>query len=130
MNKKHWYALALIVAIVIVAIPQTPVYAALVNCGKDAPCTLANFWGLLVGVVDFLLKFIGIPLAVLGIGVGGFYIIIGSNSEGDRTKGKEIIYASVIGLFIALAAWLIVNTVLTGLGVKENVVTNPLKKPI
>ncbi|HEY4518458.1 MAG TPA: hypothetical protein VJG48_02420 [Candidatus Paceibacterota bacterium] len=125
------FFLALIILVSFMPMAQALAFPALVNCGKDAtPCTLADFWQLLARVVKFLTAYIGIPLAVLGIGVGGFHIIIARGSPGEITKGREIIVASVVGLFIALAAFLIVNTILKGLGANPNNITNPLKNKI
>lgn len=145
MNIKTWQILILLVLVAIGTLPFANAYAdfssGLVTCGNQEtgptqsgspipirPCTFADFWNFLARIVRFLTEYIGVPLAVFGIGVGGLRLIIGSNSEGERTKAKEIIYASLIGLFIALAAWLIVNTIISGLGAKiEN---NPLQGQI
>src|SRR3990167_1728984 len=100
MSNKYLFITLLVIFVAILTFPHAPAFANLVNCGQTlgpapvggtgvvVPCKLSDFWILLASVVRCLTAYIGIPLAVLGIGVGGFYIIIGSNSPGERTKGK------------------------------------------
>ena len=87
-------------------------------------CTLKDFFSLLGRFVDFIFK-IGLPLAVLGIGVSGVMLIVGSASEKTHGMAKEAFWASIWGLVIILAAWLIINTILLKLGAKG--FTNLLK---
>ncbi|HEY9583044.1 MAG TPA: pilin [Candidatus Paceibacterota bacterium] len=102
----------------------------LVPCGSGTSvCTLKDLGTLLVKIFDFLI-ILAVPLAILGIAVGGVMIIMSSANEGLRTKGKEAISGSVIGLVLAVAAWVIINTILVGLGVDTEVFRNPLKTGI
>lgn len=71
------------------------------------------------------LVMIAVPLAILGIGIGALYMIVGAGSETNRSKGKEIVFDSIIGLVIVSASWLIINLVITGLGATG--FNNPLK---
>ena len=87
-------------------------------------CGLPDFWKLLANIFNYLLVLV-VPLAILGIGVGGVYMILGSANEQMRSRGKEILWSSIIGLVIAVAAWVIINTILKGLGATG--ITNPLK---
>ncbi|MEK7535823.1 MAG: pilin [Patescibacteria group bacterium] len=97
----------------------------LVNCGTGPePCKLSEFLTLLTRIFDYLIVLV-VSLAILGIGIGGAYMIIGGASEGQRTEGKSIMFASIWGLVIAVAAWVIVNTILVNLGAGG--FTNPLK---
>ncbi|HEY4493767.1 MAG TPA: hypothetical protein VJB98_04085 [Candidatus Paceibacterota bacterium] len=108
---------------------------ALVDCngkvvgeGADAKfldgCTLQDLGVLIVKIFDYMIDIVFL-LAVLGIAVGGLYIIFGGASEGNRIQGKSIIGSSILGLFVAAAAWVIVNTILVGLGAEG--FRNPLK---
>lgn len=87
----------------------------LVPCTGFEDCDYQKFLDLIGKVFRFLVM-IAVPLATLGIGIGGVYMIFGSASESERTKGKEIFWDSIIGLVIVVAAWLIVRTILIGLG--------------
>lgn len=90
------------------------VYAAgLVPCGEaNNPCTLCHLFQLISKIIDFVLKDLLLPLAILGFLIGGIMIITAGGSENQLEKGKSIIWSTVIGIFIAFAAWLIVDTII------------------
>lgn len=73
-------------------------------------CNITAFIAWIHQVIRFLLA-VAIPLGILFIVYGAFVIITAGGSEDKVKKGKDIILASVIGLAIALSAWLIVTTV-------------------
>jgi len=64
-------------------------------------------------IVDFLTLNIIFPLAVLMIVVGGAMFLTAGGDPGRIGGAKKILTATVIGLAIILAAWLIVDTVIT-----------------
>jgi uncharacterized membrane protein len=71
--------------------------------------------GVLTTILNYILGIIGI-VAILGIVIGGLMYVI---SGGDETKTKDakgIIFASIIGLVIALVGYAIVNTISIWLG--------------
>lgn len=80
----------------------------------------------LIGVIFTWLVWISVPLATLGIGIGGVHMIWGGASETQRTRGKEIFWDSIIGFVIVVAAWLLVRTMLTYLGVPTTGATQAL----
>ncbi len=93
------------------------VQAALIPCGTEAnptPCTIGCFFVMIEGIINFLLWNISIPLAVTGFMVAGIYLIFGS-SEQAVTRGKAIFKFTFIGILIAFAAWVIIDTILRGL---------------
>jgi len=67
-----------------------------------------------VGVGNNLLLFVG-GLAVLGITIGGLQLVINMGNEDGQGKAKSTIKYSLMGLVIALLAWVIVNTVVSGM---------------
>jgi len=96
----------------------------LVPCGKNCddpctksceccPCTLCHLFVLFKRIVDFLTLNIIFPLAVLMIVVGGVMFLTAGGDPGRIGGAKKILTATVIGLAIILAAWLIVDTVIT-----------------
>jgi hypothetical protein len=96
----------------------------LVPCGKNCddpctksceccPCTLCHLFVLFKKIVDFLTLNIIFPLAVLMIVVGGVMFLTVGGDPGRIGSAKKILTATVIGLVIILAAWLIVDTVIT-----------------
>lgn len=91
------------------------VYAAgLVPCGGTGqnPCTLCDLFQLISNIINFILFDLLLPLAILGFLIGGIMIVTAGGSEDQLKRGKSIIWSTVIGIFIAFAAWLIVNTII------------------
>jgi len=81
------------------------------NC-ECAPCTLCHLFVLFKRIVDFLTINIVFPLAILMIVVGGVMFLTAGGDPGRIGNAKKILTATVIGLAIILAAWLIVDTVI------------------
>ena len=78
---------------------------------------------LLIGLknlIHFVLFYLAFPLAAISFLYAGFLLITQGASESARGKAKKIFGKVILGLIVALAAWLIVNVVLEGLGVYEN----------
>lgn len=88
------------------------------GCGFNEAIKLIN------NVINFLLFVIATPLAALAIAYAGFlYLTAGGNAE-NVSKAKTILKNVVFGYVIALAAWLIVNTIFVSLGVSNSFLTN------
>jgi len=85
----------------------------------DCPSTGCGFnelMKLINTVITFLLFTLATPLfALILIYVGWLYLSAGGSSE-NVTKAKKILKNALIGYVIALAAWLIVKTILVTLG--------------
>lgn len=60
-------------------------------------------------IIQFLLGIAGI-LAVLFVVFGGLKYVLGGLTE-DKESGKKIITHALVGLLVALSAWIIVNLV-------------------
>jgi len=88
------------------------------GCGFDQLMTLIN------KVIKFLLVDIATPLAAIVFAYAGFLLITAGGDPGQVTKAKSIIKNLLIGFVIALAAWLIINTILTGLGATSSFLTH------
>ena len=81
------------------------------GCGWDELMILVN------NVIKFLLFTIATPLvALILVYAGWLYLSSGGNSE-NISKAKKILLNVVVGYVIGLAAWLIVRTIVTSLGV-------------
>ena len=80
------------------------------------PCNFDHLMALINNLIDFLLKYLATPLAALAICFAGGLLIFSGGSPESRTKAKKIIKSVIIGYIIALAAWLIVKTILSTLG--------------
>ena len=87
----------------------------LVPCGNtaDDPCTFKDIFELIGNVIKFLLFTLALPLCALAIVWGGIIIVLNPANPGERAKGLDIIKNAMIGLALALASYLIVDTLLT-----------------
>jgi hypothetical protein len=79
-------------------------------CGFDMVMTIIN------NVITFLLVTLATPLFALIIIYAGWLYLSDMGSSENITHAKKILKNAVIGYVIALAAWLIVKTILTSLG--------------
>ena len=90
--------------------------AGLVPCGPgvagNETCDFCDLLKLVESIIDFTLYKIAIPLAVVFVIYGGFMIMTAGSSSERVSQGKKIIQAAVIGILIALLAWLLIDTIL------------------
>ena len=119
INRKSLIAngkyIPLIFLILLISLFPFFTYAAgLVPCGGpgENPCTLCHLFQLISNIIHFILKSLLLPLAILGFLAGGIMILFAGGSESQLEKGKSVLWSTVIGIFIAFAAWLIVNTII------------------
>jgi hypothetical protein len=95
----------------------------------DQTCPAA--WGMLITVLDNIVSVILtvaiVFLAPLMIAYSGFLFVMNQGESGKISQAKQILLNTVIGIIIALAAWLIVNALLSALtGQSFSVWTSPL----
>src|SRR3990172_8704609 len=110
--------------LIFVAILFLPVFsfaAGLVPpCGED-PVTKECIWGwdqlmiLIANVIDFLIFYLSLPIAAIVFAYSGWLFMTSGDNPGKRDQAKSIFWKVGLGLVIAMAAWLIVNTILTSL---------------
>lgn len=85
----------------------------LVPCGSEfVPCTPCHLWLLANRIISFLLFQLATPILVVALLVGGFVWLTSSGNPAQIEKGKKILTSSVLGIFIAFGAWLIVNSII------------------
>jgi len=84
----------------------------LVPCTDN--CSVACFYVMIDRIISFLLYAIAMPLSATALMVSGIYLVAGG-SEKAITTGKAIFKFTLIGLFIAFGAWLIVDLILGNL---------------
>src|SRR3989344_9392820 len=88
--------------------------------GPTLPCSLCDFVVVGSNAITDLIK-IGFFLAVIMIVWGGILMMTSAGNEGQFKTGKDRIVAALVGLAVALAAYLIVNEVFHLLTGNENV---------
>jgi len=89
------------------------------NCGEigQPACTFCDLFILFNNVIKFVMVDLVPPVAVLMLVVGGIMYFFAGTSPSALTKAKSIITSVAIGLIIIFCSWIIVNTVLTKIGI-------------
>ncbi len=85
-----------------------------VRC-EGAQCSFQDVYYLIKQVIDFLLIDLLSPVAIIAIMFAGLKYVTAQGNVAEIKKAHDIFYYVVIGMLIAFAAWLIVNTILTTL---------------
>lgn len=80
------------------------------------PCDFNQLMIMINTIIHFLLFTIATPLVALIICYVGFLFLTSGGSAENRTKGKKILKNVIIGYIVALAAWLVINTIVKTLG--------------
>ena len=85
--------------------------AALVPCGGPGQpaCQLCHLFVLIDNVIDFVLKNIVLPVALLMIVIGGAMFFAAMGNPEKLTTAKSLITSVVIGVILSFAAWLILG---------------------
>ncbi len=102
---------------------------ALVHCGLGGPlndngtqaCGFKDLMELANRIIDFLIFVVAPIIAVVIILYGGFLILTAAGSTENIGKAKSMMTKAVIGLVIAMAAWLLVKSILVSMGVDTSV---------
>jgi len=96
--------------------------AALVPCGGESQpaCTLCHLFVMLNNIIKFVMFNIIPAIAVIMLLVSGVMFFFGGAKPGVLIGAKGIITSVVIGLLIIFCAWVIVNTILTQIGLVES----------
>lgn len=99
---------------VLLFIMALPAFALpLVPCGEPGNlCTPCHLWLLANRIVRFLLFQLATPILVVALLIGGIVWLTSSGNPAQIEKGKKILTSSVMGIFIAFGAWLIVNSII------------------
>ena len=117
----HWFRHLVSLAslfFVYIAIPLHVYAAGLVPCdGLDC-----NF-NTLVTLAQYIINFFAVTVpfvAALFFAYGAFLYITAAGDKGKISKAHKIFTNAAIGLVLTLAAWLVIFTILKGLGVTDD----------
>jgi hypothetical protein len=80
------------------------------------PCGFDHIFELINNIVNFLLFTLALPLAAILFAYAGFLFMFSGMQPEQRTKAKKIFGNVAFGFILAVAAWVIVHTILTILG--------------
>jgi RsiW-degrading membrane proteinase PrsW (M82 family) len=98
--------------------PSSSLAAGLVPCGGsgEPACQLCHLFVLLDNILDFVFKFIVLPVATLLIVIGGGMFFFYAENPQKAEQAKTLLTSVVIGLVIIFAAFLIVGIFLNVIG--------------
>jgi len=106
----------------------SPVFAGGVNCPTEGlvpcgtegcPCELCDFFVMIDRILDFVLIKIVPVIAVLMLVVGGLMFFFSGGSPTTASNAKRLITATVIGLVVIFAAFLLVGMILSFIGLAD-----------
>ena len=83
----------------------------LVPC-QGLNCNFCHLITLAKNVLDFGIYYIAVPLVVIFTIYGGFVILTAGDKPEKVSDCRKMITSAVIGLLIALLAWLLIDTIL------------------
>ncbi|MFZ2299843.1 MAG: hypothetical protein WAW00_01760 [Candidatus Moraniibacteriota bacterium] len=133
----HFFLFGLLIFSFIAGPPSPVMAAGLVPCGRSADdtttpgtneadrCTICHIVIGGKGIIDYGLKIMTFAAIAVIVAMGVLYIV-STGDEGMMQTAKGGLKAALIGFAVMLAAWLIVNTVLNVLAVKDTDPKNPL----
>jgi hypothetical protein len=92
--------------------------AGLVPCGGpgEKACNIGCFFEMIDNILDLVIFRLAPIVAALMLAIGGVMFFFAGGSPGNLTKAKAIITSTVVGLVIIFAAFLIVGTILSMIG--------------
>lgn len=113
MKQKTSAITTLVAAFLLSAFPS---FAQIVRCGRrnQAACTLDDIYTTAASIAGFLIGASSI-VAILFIVIGGIKLIFAAGNSKQIEEGKQTLFNAILGLVIVLAAYLIVNVVLSTL---------------
>lgn len=111
-------AASMVTVAVLLFLAATPSYGAgLVPCGghDEPPCTKCHFAVLVNNVTRFGVKNLALPFAALMILFAGFWYAFSGGDEKRISAAKNTLKNAVIGLFVVLISWFLVDTAIKAL---------------
>lgn len=81
----------------------------------ENPITPENPPELFMGILNYVLGFLGV-LAVAMIVYGGFIYMTSAGNEERVKSGRAILTYAIVGLLIVILSWVIVRAIITALG--------------
>jgi len=96
--------------------PWIPILTCGFTDAQDGPnCTFCSLFHTAQHALMFMIWIIAIPVATIGLLIGGILMIISGGNEKLLAQGKQAVTAAGIGLIIVSTAWAVVNTIIVAL---------------
>ena len=96
-------------------VPASPGSTICVPTSQATGLTDAEPVSVIASVLSVILSIVG-AVSVLMIVIGGVYYVTSAGDSDRVSTARNIVLYAVVGLIIALLAWVVVNTVVGGLG--------------
>ena len=106
----------LMVLLPVLSFAQPSEGTGLVTCTAAKDCDWNALLAMINKVINFALFALALPIAAIMFAWAGVLMVTSAGSTEARSKAKGIFGNVVWGLVLAVAAWLIVSTLLTILG--------------
>lgn len=113
-NSAFVIVFILLIMPIVSSAVQDPSLLGLVTCQEK--CDFNDLMILINKIINFILFKMVIPIAAIMFAYAGFQMITAGGAPAARTKAKDIFFNAVLGLIIAVAAFLIIRTILSILG--------------
>lgn len=117
MRSRTSLSIAICIGVSFVA--PTVTHASIPFLGPIIPqgqATCAGAWGLFIlvvnNIIEFLITLVIAFIAPIMIAYSGFLFVVNPVNAGGKDKAKGILTNTVVGIVIALSAWLIVDAVM------------------
>ena len=94
--------------------------------GPQGSCSICDAYVVAKNIVNFLIQ-LSFTIATAMIVWGALQMILSTGNPGKVSQAKSIMMSALIGLAIALASWLIVNTIITVLAPNHPMVWNQIE---
>ena len=117
--KKLFFVIILVCLMAMLFVPALTMAEekGIVRCdpaaGKD--CDFNEAKAMLERILDFLVKTIAAPLAIIGITIGAILMMTSAGNPNRMGMGKKILYAAIIGLALAFGTSAIIKFILSAL---------------
>ena len=91
------------------------------SANRDGAGRICGFYdaiGLVKRVIDYIF-ILALPILAIVFAYAGYLLLTSGGAEGKRTSAKNAMINAVTGIVVVMAAWLIVKTIVTSLGVSQ-----------
>lgn len=110
---------ATILSFILLVLPMALYAKGLITCGavdgSEPECNFNELLNTANKIIEFLLIYFATPLAAIIFSYAGFLYLFSGGNETNVTKAKTMMKNMLIGYVIALAAWIIVKTIMASL---------------
>ncbi|GMQ95412.1 MAG: hypothetical protein BMS9Abin13_525 [Patescibacteria group bacterium] len=112
-DNKTIHIFAVAVPIIVLLLPLVAFSQGLVPCGSQgqSECGFADLIVLIQSVIDFLMFKVAMPLAAVAFAWAGVRMLIAGGNEQTISDAKGMLWSVLIGILIALSAWLVVKAI-------------------